>query len=175
MEELAVKANRIRGEQNVHTNEQGRSGQSSTSTTGAPVSGQNDSASTPTKGKSSGNVGSSSTAPGGCKGATGAATASTASGGGSVSNSTGGGSSTGAATLHADITGDNQITVCAGGPFYLIAAYSKVVGGNPVAMNSTETAPYRSGACRYPHGHDCKERPQAPFIRAIHHHSVQLI
>jgi len=47
----------------------------------------------------------------------------------------------GAATLHADVIGDNEITICADGPFYLLAAYSKLAGGNPVGVKNSTTPP----------------------------------
>jgi len=54
----------------------------------------------------------------------------------------GGGSGTpGAATLHADISRENEITLCAAGPFYIIAAYSKLVGGQPVGISNTDSLP----------------------------------
>jgi hypothetical protein len=37
--------------------------------------------------------------------------------------------SAGGAKFHADVTGARQIALCAPGPFYLLAAYSKLVGG----------------------------------------------
>jgi hypothetical protein len=60
-----------------------------------------------------------------------------------ASPSTGGGTTkggsvgTGSATLHVDFTKDNQITVCADGPFYLIAAYSKLINGTPIGITPT--------------------------------------
>lgn len=56
--------------------------------------------------------------------------------------SKGGGSlARGTAELHAEVSRDNEITICADGPFYLLAAYSKLVGGQPSGMSSTQNAP----------------------------------
>lgn len=45
------------------------------------------------------------------------------------------------ATLHADVTNDNTITLTAEGPFYMIAAYSKLEGGKPIGLEAVKTAP----------------------------------
>jgi hypothetical protein len=42
--------------------------------------------------------------------------------------------SPGGATLHADVTTANTITVTSEGPFYMIAAYSRVQGGAPTGL-----------------------------------------
>jgi hypothetical protein len=49
----------------------------------------------------------------------------------------GGSPGTGSATLHVDFTSSRQITICADGPFYLIAAYSQLVGGTPIGIVPT--------------------------------------
>jgi hypothetical protein len=60
--------------------------------------------------------------------------ASPSTGGGTTS---GGSVGTGSATLHVDFTKENQITICADGPFYLIAAYSKLINGTPIGIAPT--------------------------------------
>ncbi len=47
---------------------------------------------------------------------------------------------TGSATLHVEFTNNRQISICADGPFYLIAAYSKLVNGAPIGLNATTTS-----------------------------------
>jgi hypothetical protein len=49
--------------------------------------------------------------------------------------------SSGVATIHADVTGKREITLCADGPFYMLAAYSKLQSGNPIGLKSNEPAP----------------------------------
>lgn len=49
-------------------------------------------------------------------------------------DSTSGNSGDSLATLHVDFSGKRQITVCANGPFYVLAAFSKVKLGNPVGL-----------------------------------------
>jgi len=46
-----------------------------------------------------------------------------------------------AAVLAFDLVSDNQIVVCAEGPFYLVAAFSRLVGGKPIGMTSAENVP----------------------------------
>jgi len=45
------------------------------------------------------------------------------------------------ATFHAEITAQNQITLCSDGPFYILAGYSKLVGGRPVGIDAITNAP----------------------------------
>jgi hypothetical protein len=45
------------------------------------------------------------------------------------------------ATFHAEVTSQNQITLCSEGPFYILAAYSKLVGGKPVGIQDIANAP----------------------------------
>jgi hypothetical protein len=63
--------------------------------------------------------------------------ASPSAGGGATS---GGSVGTGSATLHVDFTKDNQITICADGPFYVVAAYSKLISGTPIGIAPTATS-----------------------------------
>jgi hypothetical protein len=42
--------------------------------------------------------------------------------------------SAGAATLRGDVISDSQIAVCGSGPFYMLAAYSKLVNGDVVGL-----------------------------------------
>lgn len=68
-------------------------------------------------------------APGGAAGA--------ASGTSTVSGNVG----SGTAELCAEVSHNNEIRLCADGPFYLQAAYSKLVGGEPFGITSTQSAP----------------------------------
>jgi hypothetical protein len=52
-------------------------------------------------------------------------------------NSNSGSPGTGLATLHVDFTSNRQIVICADGPFYLLAAYSKLVNGAPIGLTAT--------------------------------------
>lgn len=45
------------------------------------------------------------------------------------------------ASLHSDVTADNEVTVNATGPFYMIAAYSSIVAGKPVGIGPTQDVP----------------------------------
>jgi hypothetical protein len=45
-------------------------------------------------------------------------------------------SDAGVSTLHADVTSDTQITVCAAGPFYMLAAYSRVRTVRPIGLGN---------------------------------------
>jgi len=78
----------------------------------------------------SSNSGASSCSPG--------ATSNTTDTSGSVSSTSGAGSpGTGSATLHVDFTSSRQITICADGPFYLMAAYSQLSDGTPLGIAPT--------------------------------------
>jgi hypothetical protein len=57
----------------------------------------------------------------------------------------------GGAGLHADVTDDNTITITADGPFYLLAAYSKLVGGIPLGLDIA-TAPIVLAPANIPEG-----------------------
>lgn len=64
-----------------------------------------------------------------------------AGGAASASSTVSGNLGSGAAELRAEVSHNNEISLCADGPFYLLAAYSKLVGGEPSGITSTQSAP----------------------------------
>jgi len=49
--------------------------------------------------------------------------------------------SIGDANLHGDVSAENAITLTADGPFYMLAAYSKLVAGTPIGLDDLSVAP----------------------------------
>jgi hypothetical protein len=56
------------------------------------------------------------------------------------------------ATLHAEVTARDQITLCSEGPFYILAAYSRLVGGRPVGIGAIANAPLGLRPANVPQG-----------------------
>ncbi len=119
---------------NSSTGNTNQSGGTAGGTTGT-TSNSAGSAGSGTSNASTGTSSGSNASSGSCPPSSGATPngGSTSTGGGTTSGSPG----TGSATLHVDFTSSNQITICADGPFYLIAAYSKLVNGTPIGIAPT--------------------------------------
>jgi hypothetical protein len=93
-----------------------------------------------TGGSSSGGpTAGSNTSSGGSAQASSCSKSNTSDTGNSGSNPTpgSGSSDSGVATLHIDLTSSRQITICADGPFYLIAAYSRLEDATPIGIAPT--------------------------------------
>jgi hypothetical protein len=56
------------------------------------------------------------------------------------------------AFVRADLTSANQITVCADGPFYMLAAYSRLVGGKAGALSTATAGDLKLEPARVPNG-----------------------
>jgi hypothetical protein len=54
------------------------------------------------------------------------------------SSSSGSSTGNGSATFHIAFSGRHQITICADGPFYIIAAYSNLINGTPIGIAPTQ-------------------------------------
>jgi hypothetical protein len=111
-------------------------------TTGNTAGSASNAASSPSSSNSNASSGASSGNNAGtssCSASSGTASngTSASTGTGTANSTTSGSPGTGSATLHVDFTSNNQITICADGPFYLIAAYSKLVNGAPIGIAPT--------------------------------------
>jgi hypothetical protein len=117
-------------------NSSSKPGNASGSATGTPTAnGASTTTTTTTPSGTSGTGGSSNSGASSCSpSATNSSTDSTGTG----SNTSGTGApGTGSATLHVDFTNSRQLTICADGPFYLMAAYSQLLNGTPLGIAPT--------------------------------------
>lgn len=77
-------------------------------------------------------------APGAAGSSSGSSCAAAPSGGTPSTGTPGTSAANGVATFHVDVTSSRQVTICVDGPFYLIAAYSSIVGGTPMGVAPTQ-------------------------------------
>jgi len=109
-----------------------------------PGSAEGGSGATSTAGTGQASSASAASASGGSS-TPGACSSGSSAGAGSGTTSTGGAgasasSGNGVATLHVEFSGSKQITICADGPFYVMAAYSNLQFGNPIGIAPTQAS-----------------------------------
>jgi hypothetical protein len=135
------------------------SNSSSGSTTASGGSAAN--TSTPSTNSSSTNSSNSGSATAGaCASSSPSGSAPTGTNSTATNTSTSGSNSgSGSATLHIDVSGSRQITICVDGPFYILAAYSSLTNGTPIGIAPTQASIVLTDATLPEHAVAATDRP----------------